>query len=46
VIGRAWYFGQYVRNPSKRSAAFALSFLPLLFLLLGALGGAALSLIR
>jgi glutathione S-transferase len=46
VIGRAWYFGQYVRDPSKRTAAFLLSFLPLVFLLLGAVGGAALSLIR
>src|ERR1700685_866518 len=29
LAGRAWYFAQYVRDPAKRSAAFALSFLPM-----------------
>lgn len=42
VVGRAWYFVQYVRDPSKRSGAFGLSFLPLVILLLGGLVGAAL----
>jgi hypothetical protein len=46
VIGRAWYFSQYVRDPSKRTAPFALSLLPVLFLLLGAMGGAVLCLFR
>jgi glutathione S-transferase len=46
VIGRAWYFGQYVRDPRKRTAPFALSLLPVLFLLLGAMGGAVLRLFR
>jgi hypothetical protein len=49
VIGRVWYFREYVRDPSKRTAAFLLSSLPLLFLLLGGLGGlggAVLCLIR
>src|SRR6202161_4140992 len=46
VIGRAWYFSQYVRDPSKRTAPFALSLLPVLFLLLGAIGGAGLCLFR
>ena len=44
VIGRAWYFRSYVRDPATRSAGFALSFLPLVVLLLGALIGAALQL--
>jgi len=43
VIGRFWYFRQYVRDPSKRSVAFGISFLPMVILLLGALIGAALS---
>jgi len=42
VIGRAWYFRQYIRDPSKRSAPFGVSFLPVVILLLGALIGAAL----
>jgi glutathione S-transferase len=42
VIGRAWYFNQYVREPSKRSGGFGLSFVPLVILLLGGLIGAAL----
>jgi len=42
LIGRVWYFVQYVRDPSKRSLAFALSFLPMVILLVGGLIGAAL----
>jgi glutathione S-transferase len=42
VVGRAWYFVQYVRDPSKRNGAFGLSFVPLVILLLGGLVGAAL----
>jgi uncharacterized membrane protein YecN with MAPEG domain len=42
LIGRAWYFKAYVRDPSKRSWGFALSFLPVIILLLGGLIGAAL----
>ncbi|HSY07405.1 MAG TPA: MAPEG family protein [Steroidobacteraceae bacterium] len=42
VIGRAWYFRQYIRDPSKRSVPFGVSFLPVVILLLGALIGAAL----
>lgn len=44
VLGRLWYFRQYVRDPSKRSAAFGVSFVPIVTLLLGALIGAALQL--
>lgn len=44
IIGRAWYFRSYVRDPRSRSAGFALSFLPTAVLLLGALIGAALRL--
>jgi glutathione S-transferase len=46
VLGRAWYFYQYVRDPRTRTAPFLLASLPLLFLLLGGLGGAALCLIK
>jgi hypothetical protein len=46
VIGRAWYFAQYVRDPGARTAPFMLSALALLFLLLGGLGGAALTLLK
>ena len=44
LIGRAWYFSQYVRDPSKRTAPFGLSFLPMVILLVGAVIGAALAL--
>ena len=46
LIGRAWYFSQYVRDPSKRTAPFGLSFLSVVILLLGGLTGAVLSLFR
>jgi glutathione S-transferase len=46
LAGRAWYFAQYVRDPAKRSAAFALSFLPMVILLAGALIGIALQMFR
>jgi hypothetical protein len=42
VIGRPWYFRQYVRDPSKRTAAFGVSFVPVVILLVGALIGIAL----
>jgi len=44
IIGRAWYFRSYVRDPRSRSVGFALSFFPMAILLLGALIGAALRL--
>ncbi len=44
LIGRAWYFRSYVRDPHSRSVGFALSFLPTAVLLIGALIGAALRL--
>jgi uncharacterized membrane protein YecN with MAPEG domain len=44
IIGRAWYFRSYVRDPRSRSVGFALSFLPMAILLLGGLVGAALRL--
>ena len=46
LVGRAWYFVQYVRDPAQRSAAFAVSFLPMVILLLGALIGIALQIFR
>jgi hypothetical protein len=46
LAGRAWYFAQYVRDPAKRSAAFALAFLPMVVLLAGAIIGIALQMFR
>jgi glutathione S-transferase len=42
LIGRAMYFRAYVRDPAKRSLGFALSFLPVIILILGGLIGATL----
>ncbi|HEY5102292.1 MAG TPA: MAPEG family protein [Steroidobacteraceae bacterium] len=44
VIGRIVYFRAYVRDPRSRSLGFALSFVPMILLLAGALLGAALAL--
>jgi glutathione S-transferase len=44
IIGRAWYFRSYVRDPRSRSAGYGLSFLPTVILLVGGLIGAALRL--
>jgi len=40
LIGRAMYAFAYVEDPTKRSTGFALTFVPNALLLLGALGGA------
>jgi glutathione S-transferase len=40
VFGRAWYAAAYIRDPQRRGPGFGLSFLPLVILALGALGGA------
>jgi glutathione S-transferase len=44
VIGRALYFRAYTRDPGSRTLGFALSSIPSLILLVGALIGAALQL--
>jgi uncharacterized MAPEG superfamily protein len=44
VIGRALYFRAYTRDPGSRSLGFALSSLPVVILLVGALIRAALQL--
>ena len=41
LIGRLVYLFAYVKEPKKRSVGFALSMLPIIFLMLGALIGAA-----
>jgi hypothetical protein len=40
LVGREVYAATYVKDPAKRSAGFALSILPILILLVGALIGA------
>jgi len=40
LAGREIYAATYVRDPAKRGLGFALSMLPILFLLIGALVGA------
>jgi len=40
LIGREVYAATYVKDPAKRSIGFALSFLPIIILLLGGLLGA------
>lgn len=45
VVARILYLIGYVRDPAKREVGFALSSLPLLVLLLGALWGAAKALV-
>jgi glutathione S-transferase len=44
LIGRVVYFRAYVRDPKSRSLGFALSFLPTVVLLVGALVGVGLAL--
>ena len=44
IIGRFLYLTSYVKDPEKRTAGFALTFLPNAILVLGALIGAALTL--
>jgi len=44
LIGRVVYFRAYVQDPKRRSLGFALSFLPTVVLLVGALVGAGLAL--
>jgi uncharacterized MAPEG superfamily protein len=46
VVGRILYLRAYVADPAKRSAGFALSALPVLVLLVGALLGAARAMIE
>jgi uncharacterized MAPEG superfamily protein len=46
VVGRILYLRAYVADPAKRSAGFALSALPILVLLVGALLGAARAMIE
>lgn len=41
IVGRVVYYRGYVEDPKKRSAGFALSTIPVVLLLLGALLGAA-----
>jgi uncharacterized MAPEG superfamily protein len=40
LVGREIYAATYVKNPAKRSLGFALSMLPILFLLIGGFVGA------
>jgi len=40
LVGRFLYFFSYVKDPKKREAGYALSFLPVALLLLGGLGAA------
>lgn len=40
LVGREVYAATYIKDPAKRSAGFALSILPILILLVGALIGA------
>jgi glutathione S-transferase len=46
LVGRFLYLRSYVGDPAKRGAGFGLSMLPILVLLLGALAGAGLALLR
>jgi hypothetical protein len=46
LIGREIYAATYVKDPAKRSAGFGLTFLPVMILIVGGLGGAAWSLLR
>lgn len=45
LIGREIYCASYVKDPAKRSAGYALSFLPAVILLIGGLIGAIKSLL-
>jgi uncharacterized MAPEG superfamily protein len=46
LVGRFVYLRSYVADPAKRGAGFGLSMFPILGLLLGALVGAGLALLR
>jgi hypothetical protein len=46
LIGREIYSASYVVDPAKRTAGFAISFLPMIVLILGGGGGAFWQLIR
>ena len=46
LVGRFLYFFGYVKDPAKRSIGFMLSFLPMIVLLLGGIGGAIAALLR
>ena len=46
LVGRFLYFFGYVKDPAKRGVGFGLSFLPIVALLLGGIGGAIAALLR
>jgi uncharacterized membrane protein YecN with MAPEG domain len=46
LVGRFLYFYTYIKDPAKRSAGFGLSFLPIVVLLLGGIGGAVATLLK
>lgn len=46
LVGRFLYFYTYIKDPAKRSAGFGLSFLPIVVLLLGGIGGAVAALLK
>ena len=46
LIGRAIYFAAYVRDPKSRTLGFALSSMPTIVLVVGALIGALVSVLR
>ncbi|HUO80046.1 MAG TPA: MAPEG family protein [Steroidobacteraceae bacterium] len=46
LVGRFLYFFEYVKDPAKRSPGFGLSFLPIVVLLLGGIGGAIAALVK
>lgn len=46
LVGREVYAATYVKDPAKRSAGFALTFLPIVVLLVGGIVGAILHLVR
>jgi glutathione S-transferase len=46
LVGRFLYFYEYIKDPAKRSPGFGLSFLPIVVLLLGGIGGAVAALLK
>lgn len=46
LVGREIYAATYVKNPAKRSLGYALTALPIIFLLVGGLLGAVLHLVN
>lgn len=46
LIGREVYAAAYVKDPAKRSAGYGLSFLPVIILLAGGLGGAVWTILK